>query len=273
MESSVSAEADAHAVWSVERIARFWDLVAGEPRLEHMYFAKQQGDCVVSFAQLVGLTGGQVLDYGCGAGFLAEELLRRGYETHAVEFSSASAARVNVRLAGKPRWHGCAIAEGVPTALPDAGFDFIFSVENYEHLRDEWVPGYFRELRRLLKPSGTLLLTTPNEEYLDDSLIICPCCETKFHRWGHLRARTAEQLADEVVEYGFSVEFCRPVNLRALRLPAPDPTRPARVGLPVRATRHLLRVVCSRRTKPTRPAVDWQLDSIPDGPHLVLIAS
>src|SRR5207248_1308246 len=42
----------------------------------------------------------------------------------------------------------------------DASFDAVLSIEGIEHLEDRFA--YLREICRVLKPQGTLILTTPN---------------------------------------------------------------------------------------------------------------
>jgi 2-polyprenyl-3-methyl-5-hydroxy-6-metoxy-1,4-benzoquinol methylase len=50
----------------------------------------------------------------------------------------------------------------VPLPCADASFDAIISTEVIEHLENP--RAVFRELSRLLRPGGSLLLTTPNQE-------------------------------------------------------------------------------------------------------------
>jgi len=56
----------------------------------------------------------------------------------------------------------------------------------------------------LLRPNGKLVLTTPNEENLDASKIICPNCSAVFHRMQHVRNWSADALAERLAANGFS---------------------------------------------------------------------
>jgi len=170
--------------WGPTSIGRFWDLVANEPGLQKLYFSRQVAASIIRLAQYAGLEKEPVLDYGCGPGYLAKALVESGYDTTALEFSEASSERVNTLISPAANWHGCVATRSIPTPLADASFSWIFSIETYEHLLDEWIGGYFHEMFRVLRPGGRLLLTTPYMENLDDDLIICPECETRFHRWG-----------------------------------------------------------------------------------------
>lgn len=196
-------------LWTAERISRFWDLVASEPKLERTYFSLHNARHIIRLARLYGLDFGNVLDYGCGPGFLSAELVRQGFRTVAIDHSKESVFLTNDRLQTHGNWLGAHL----PESLNHDGFDWVFSIETFEHLRDEWIPDYFRELRRRLKPGGRLLITTPFNENLDDQLVICPRCEAKFHRWGHLRSVSPNDLAGLVRAFGFQIELCQAIDL------------------------------------------------------------
>lgn len=203
-------------VWTPQRIARFWDMVAQEPKLHHMYFSLHHAKSIINVARLFGMTGGKVMDYGCGSGYLSRELVNSGFQTTGIEYSLESANAANALMNGLPGWNGCFTNDTIPDLSCENGFDWVFSVEAYEHLRDEWINGYFLAIKKYLKPGGMLVITVPNNENLNDSLIICPCCEAKFHRWGHLRSVTLQSLARVVNRYGFEVELCHELNLELM---------------------------------------------------------
>jgi len=259
-------------VWAPKSIGRFWDLVANEPGLQKRYFSRQAAASLIQLAQYAGLGRGSVLDYGCGPGYLAKALVERGYDTTAMEFSESSAERVNMLIPRAANWHGCVASQTVPTPLPNAAFSWIFSIETYEHLLDEWIDGYFRDIFRVLRPSGCLLLTTPYMENLDDELIVCPACETRFHRWGHLRSVTSDKLTSHVIDAGFEVVFCRPIDLltvgRYIHRPSITDLSIRTVGTWMKAKYHQL---LERKHTPQFPN-QYQVRTLPDGPHLVLVA-
>ena len=101
-----------------------------------------------------GCRGGTLLDVGCGQG----ELLR--YVASAVdEYVGADVLRYD----GFPidrRFVAIDLDQGrVP--LPDACAEIVAAVETVEHLENP--RAFFRELRRLVKPGGIVLVTTPNQ--------------------------------------------------------------------------------------------------------------
>ena len=105
-----------------------------------------------SFNALALPKGAKVLDAPCGDGSLAATLRQAGYDAHGVDIHSAGADLLG------PAYHDEDLNDRLPFA--DASFDAVLSIEGIEHLEDRY--GYLRELHRVLKPHGTLILTTPN---------------------------------------------------------------------------------------------------------------
>jgi 2-polyprenyl-3-methyl-5-hydroxy-6-metoxy-1,4-benzoquinol methylase len=100
---------------------------------------------------------GDLLDFGAGMG----TLLRRLDATH--RFRSVTAADIMKRppdLSEGVRWVECDLNERVP--LPDSSFDVVLSAEVIEHLENP--RAIAREWFRLLRPGGTLVVSTPNNE-------------------------------------------------------------------------------------------------------------
>lgn len=178
-----------------------------------MYFSLTHARSIIDIARLFGMKGGRVLDYGCGPGYLSRQLAISRFNTTGIEHSAASAESANLRLEGLECWNGCYTTGTLPESLARDAFEWVFSVEAYEHLREEWIPEYFLGIRKYLKKNGYLLITTPNEENLDDNLVVCPCCESKFHRWGHLRSVSSSSLRQLAESFGFEVLLCHGIDL------------------------------------------------------------
>jgi 2-polyprenyl-3-methyl-5-hydroxy-6-metoxy-1,4-benzoquinol methylase len=107
---------------------------------------------MASFGALAMPKGAPVLDAPCGDGSLAATLRQAGYDAHGVDIKSAG-----TRLLG-PAYHEADLNGRLP--FGSAVFNVVLSIEGIEHLEDRY--RYLRELYRVLKPGGMLILTTPN---------------------------------------------------------------------------------------------------------------
>jgi len=91
--------------------------------------------------------GARALDVGCREGIQSAWLAARGYTVIGVDKEPRCAHGIEVDL-----------DQGLP--FPDAHFDVVWCSEVIEHLRDP-APAV-AELRRVTRPGGTMVLTTPN---------------------------------------------------------------------------------------------------------------
>ncbi len=100
----------------------------------------------------------QILDAGCGSGRNMIEFARHGSVT-GVELSQTSVDLARGREAGN-------VIEGSVLEMPfEAGtFDLAASLDVIEHLEDDLAA--LRELRRVVKPDGALLVTVPAYQWL-----------------------------------------------------------------------------------------------------------
>jgi SAM-dependent methyltransferase len=100
----------------------------------------------------------RVLDIGCGNGFFLQSLKNEGIGKRRLAGIEVSADAVRE---GQAQGLECVVGSAdEPLPFPNEAFDLVFAGEVIEHLVDPDV--MLAEIRRVLAPSGRLLLTTPN---------------------------------------------------------------------------------------------------------------
>ena len=107
---------------------------------------------------------GRVLDLGCGSGNLVYELARLGNRVAGLDLNRKAV------LFSKDRCHGLraqfAVGDGVELPFSDQQFDATVIMEVIEHLSEQAAKHVLRELRRVTRPGGWLLVTCPNRKSL-----------------------------------------------------------------------------------------------------------
>jgi len=132
------------------------------------------------------LPGDHVLDMGCGSGVIADRLAELGAHVTgidsnpaAVAFARATFARPNLEFRQ---------ASAAEIDLAPGSLDRIYCLELVEHLYPEQTGALLASFARLLRPGGTLTLTTPNYrglwpaiELLMDRLRLAPVMANEQH--------------------------------------------------------------------------------------------
>lgn len=183
---------------------------------------------------LLPTRAGHLVDFGCGNGaqtfrFLDHFEQVTGVDVVAAELAAFTAESRRLGLAARVR---TVLTDGGPLPLADGCADVVTSFTVLEHVGDECAA--LRELRRVLKPDGLLIVTVPNRWWLFEThgadLPLLPWNRVplvswwpkRLHdRWARARIYRRREIVALLRECGFE-----PVE--SLRLTAPMDVLPAK---------------------------------------------
>lgn len=106
-----------------------------------------------------------VLDAACGEGYGAALLAQFADRVVGVDISEDAVAHARQRYKGFPNLE-FETADVTCLPFPDSSFDRVVSFETLEHLQEQEL--LLREFRRVLKPEGLLILSSPDKAVYSD---------------------------------------------------------------------------------------------------------
>jgi O-antigen biosynthesis protein len=162
---------------------RFVPSLQGEIRLEHYH----------RYALALELVRGKsVLDIACGEGYGSVMLAQLAKQVVGVDLS-VDAIQHARQAYGQIGNLSFVVASALSTGLPSASFDAVVSFETIEHLHEQ--EQMIAELRRLLRPNGFLIISSPNRPIY--------FAVSGLHNEFHVRELDFEQL-DQLLRREFS---------------------------------------------------------------------
>jgi 2-polyprenyl-3-methyl-5-hydroxy-6-metoxy-1,4-benzoquinol methylase len=160
--------------------------------------------------------GDRVLDVGCGEGRFASELVSAGASVVGIDVAEEPLRRARRSemerspIGQRPRLDLRLVDADGPWSLADASFDIVWAGETIEHVAD--TAGWLSEVRRVLRPGGRLLLSTPDHGRLRVLWLALSRRAFEAHfdpRADHLRYYTRAGLTRLLGEFGFQAVAVR----------------------------------------------------------------
>jgi SAM-dependent methyltransferase len=158
---------------------------------------------IVDFVHSLGQAE-RALDLGCGDGRLSDEL--DALKLFAADVSLLALERARLRLGADVQL--VELEPDAPLPLEDTQFDLVLCAETLEHVRD--VQLLLSEVRRVLRPGGTLAVTTPAHTRLTGLKLLVRGFENGFDPLSpHLRFFSKRSLLRLLGELGYDVRSIR----------------------------------------------------------------
>lgn len=138
--------------------------------------SRRQADLVESWLDRLGRTDLDIVDVGCGAGWMCGRLLRYGRVT-GIDMADEVVERAQRRL---PQVSFVA-GDFMTLDLGERRFDVAVALEVLSHVADQ--PAFLRRTCRLLKSGGVLMLATQNRPVLERWSKVGMPVQGQLRRW------------------------------------------------------------------------------------------
>lgn len=140
------------------------------------------------------LDASAVLDWGSGCGRVARHLAPElGARFYGCDIDADNVSWCNANLPGS--YSASSLSPPLPYA--DETFDIIYGISVFTHLRANWESAWLAELRRVLRPGGTMLMTVHGQTAIDFAALDRPtyaALMARVEREGHTFTSDNHQL-------------------------------------------------------------------------------
>ena len=184
--------------WDGEKVNRIWNYFTKIQKSQTKWFAELMSSGIINYCKHKGVEfkNLQILDYGAGKGFLADLLLteKKIGKVDVGEFSKEGLEFLKNRY--NQAQSRVIDLSATPSKIEDSSYDVVFLIEVVEHLDNFYLEETRKEVYRILKPGGLIIITTPYNEDLESNKVCCPDCGSIFHRVQHIQSWTLEGIKE-----------------------------------------------------------------------------
>jgi SAM-dependent methyltransferase len=165
----------------------------------------------------ISQTKGLVLDIACGYGYgpaivnAADCYIRSDIDNDAIKYASEHCGDYG-------EFHKY---DGKKIPYDNSSFDIVCSIETIEHIDRQEHETFYNELCRALKPGGTLIISTPNRDYLWKKMKKMlgwqnPYHKYEFNKCEFIKFLEKKAVISEVLYFGFPLKLLTGRLLRAI---------------------------------------------------------
>jgi len=129
-----------------------------------------------------------ILDVGCGKGWVSEHFLPKGVKVHSLDVSTSNPAKAKELYPSED--HKGIAADSFRLPFVDDSFNVVIASEIIEHVVNP--VEFVKELFRVVKKGGNLLVTTPYKEKL--IYYLCVHCNKKTPANAHIHSFDEKKL-------------------------------------------------------------------------------
>lgn len=160
----------------------------------------QRIETVATILANEGLLKSEILDFGVGWGDIIPEILKKNpsVQYFGIDFSSQC-----IEL-GKQKYPQLRFQTARIEEIPDSSADTLMAMEVLEHIEARQVFSVLAQFKRVLRKSGTLLITVPVHENLKMVTFPCGDCGKIQNLIGHVRSYTPDLILAELKLAGFT---------------------------------------------------------------------
>lgn len=197
--------------WTHESVKDFWDGVSVQWPDE--YAGLFCGKHIVRFAQKHIKLDGDILDFGCGRGYMFTYLKNPAAKLYIADQSPEEVKYAKELLSSQSNFVGGEVISPTFFEKFHNHFQVIFLSEVLEHVLPEDLPEFIKNIYGLMKDQGYLIIAVPNRPDSNRLDSLCPNCGAIYNMAQHHTAWTKEKLDTYLASVGLKYVYHQETTL------------------------------------------------------------